>query len=156
MQHSNHARAQVIGASVRVDRDARLVEGDGDRVDGEVASREIGLDLAGGLDVRQGPGRRVGFRSRGGDVDSAVRSDDRGGGEALVAVGVAAERLGELDWIADGDQIEIERLGTDEDVAHRSANQVGARPRACGSRPYIREAGQRLDPRCEVVEIDVA
>ncbi len=156
MQHAKHARPQVVDASVRVDRDAGLVERDGDRVHGEVAAREIGLDLGRRLDVGQGPGRRVGLCSSGGDVDSAGAGHDRGGGEALVAAGVAAERLGELDWIADGDQVEVERLGADEDVAHGSANQVGARSRACGSRPYIREAGQRLDPRGEVVEVDVA
>ena len=76
-------RATSISAPSQADRD---------RVDGEVAPREVLLDRRAELHVRQRTGARVGLAPRAGDVERERRRSDRRGAEALVHHQLPAER----------------------------------------------------------------
>jgi len=83
-------------------------EGHRDRVDGEVAAREILLD-ARRLDLGQRPRRRVALAARHRQIDAPAHPGRGRGPERVVRGDLAAERAGEFRRVALDDEVELAR-----------------------------------------------
>ena len=123
---------EVLAAAERVDEPAEVLafQGDGHRVDREVAAVEVVVDRA-RLDAREHRGRVVGLAARGDDVDALVVAveDDRGPElpmRADTAVELLRQRLRQCDRIAFDHDVDVEARLAEQDVAHRAADEVDA------------------------------
>ena len=134
MQDAQHALVEVLErAGVGVERAQRgRSQGHGDRVDGEVAARQIVLQAA-RPHLRQRARRRVGLGAGHDHVQAEVLGLDRGGAEALVldlqrAVQPLGRRACGAGRVALHHHVQVDGLrAPQEQVAHRSAHQVRAR-----------------------------
>ena len=101
-----------------------------DRVDREVAPREVLLDRRAGPHVGQRAGLRVGLRARGHHVEGRRLRAHDGRAEAVVHHQLAPEPLGraarDRDRVALDDDVELARDPPEQRVAHRAADDVHA------------------------------
>ena len=97
---------------------------DGDRVDAEVAAREVLGDRRAELDVGQRTRMRVALAPRRGEVDGAGRVR---GPEALVDDRAVAEPLRGGRRVALHHEIEVARVAPEQRVADRAAHHPDAR-----------------------------
>ena len=136
VEHADDAVLQVLAASEGMDQAAEVgfLQRDGHRVDREVAAVEVLRDRR-RLHYRERTGREVALRARGHDVDPVPVAvlDDRGA-ELLVRRVAPAERFREgapePDRIAFHRDVDVEALGSEEDVPHGAADEVDAVDRA--------------------------
>ncbi len=137
--HSQPVGRQIGDAAVWIDRRA-AGERLGDRVDREVAQREVGLERAAAqrLDV---------------DLPRGITCADAPGAELLrqrEAGGApcgTSDRAGRLARIAVDDEIEIARLTSQQPVADRSADQPGRTVRERGASGLQRVSHRAPAPR---------
>ena len=146
MQGAQPPRGEVVErARERLER--AVGEPDGERVDAEVAPREVLAQRDAELDLRQRTRVLVALAAGGGDVDLP---DGRGGAEAVVEHRVLAEPPRGGRGVALHHEIEVARLAADQRVADRAADDPDARDVRQRRRTGAR-AGQVAQPLQQVV-----
>ena len=123
MQDPQQPRLEVRAPAVGVDQLRLPAQRDRHRVDREVAPGEV-VEEAGGLDLRQCPGVRVGLGAGAGDVDLVAVEIHLGGGEPLVRDHLGAEPSREVGGVALDDEVEVGAPAAQQQVADRAADQV--------------------------------
>ena len=122
MQHAQPPRREVLEpAGERLQLAVR--EPDGDRVDAEVAAREILGDRRAELDLGQRTRALVALAARLGEVDLAGRGR---GAEALVDERLLAQQPRRGRRVALHHEIEVPRLAPEQRVADRAADHPDA------------------------------
>ena len=130
MEHAQHARVEV---RPRARRAVQLAVGQPqrERVDREVAPREVVLERRAELHDRQRAGLGIALAPRSGEVERGVRASHRGRAEALVHQHLAAEPLGrparDDQRVPLDDEVEVARHAAEQQVAHRAADHPDAR-----------------------------
>ena len=121
---------EVLAAAEGVDEPAEVLalQGDGHRVDREVAAVQVLVDRA-RLDRGKDGGSVVGLAARGHDVDALLFAVDHDRGSELpMRAGTALELLrqsvGQRDRIALDDDVHVEVRLAEQDVSHRAADEV--------------------------------
>ncbi len=141
MEHAQRARREVLPRACVVGQLA-VREVQGDRVDGEVAAREVLRQRGAELDVGQRPGPLVALTAGSREVERGPRSLHRGRPEPLVRGHGAAQpfrraaRHGHR--VALDHEVELVRRTAEQDVAHGAADHVDrllALERGDGGRP---------------------
>ena len=123
MQHAQPPRREVLQrARDRLQLPVR--EPHRDRVDGEVAAREVLGDRRAELDLRQRTRLLVALAPRGGEVDDAARGR---GAEALVQQRLLPQQPRHLGGVALDHQVEVARVAAEQRVTHRAADHPHAR-----------------------------
>ena len=107
-----------------VDRFWRALQGQGDRVDGEVPPRQIRLDLTRRRHVGQRSRMRVGLGAGGCDVDLVPVELRLRRGEAFVLDRLGPQPRRQPCGIADDDQVDVGAAAAEQQVAHGTADQV--------------------------------
>ena len=123
VQHAQPPRREVL-ERVRHRLQLPVREPHRDRVDGEVAAREVFRDRRAELDLRQRTRLLVALAPRGGEVDDAVRGRRP---EALVQQRLLPQPPRDLGGVALHHQIEVPRVAAEQRVAHRAAHDPDAR-----------------------------
>ena len=151
MEHAQAPRGEIVEpARERLER--AVGEPGGDRVDAEVAPRQVLAQRDAELDLRQRTRALVALPAGGGDVDLA---DGRGGAEAVVQHRVLAEPPRDGRGVALHHEIEVARLAADQRVADRAADDPDARH--VGQRvEHRRRPGQVAQPLQQVVRAHTA
>ena len=128
VEHPDHPALEVHppAAGVLQLADPVAVQVDRHRVDGEVAPAQV-FGQPRRLHIGERPGLRVGLAARGGEVNHQVAGADRGGAEALVLLGLAAEPPGQLSGHGAGvtldREVEVHGVAPEQEVAHRPADE---------------------------------
>jgi hypothetical protein len=132
VKDAHDARLQIREAAIGVVQVPEVVaeQGDGHRVDREVAAAQV-LVERGGLDVRQRPRLAVRLGARGGEVEDELRRPHGRGPEALMLAHDAAQAIGQRPpdraRISLHGKVEVDRVRAAQQVADGPAHQVHGR-----------------------------
>ena len=148
VQDADETRVEVGAPAVGIDHvaEALRVEGGRHRVDGEVAPREVGVEV-GRAHRGQRPGASVPLLSRRGEVDTDRPHRHRRGEKAVVRLDRPAARGGEtarrLPRVAFHHHVEVEPAGAEQEVADDAADEEGA---LAARRRALRRGEQQVPP----------
>ena len=149
MHYAHRLFLDVAQAVEKVDQlaEAGRVELHRQGVDGEVAAVQVQLE-AGELHHRQGGRGVVVFQAGGGHVQAepACLEDDVGGAELLVGAHLhlrvqLPKAAGKGDAVALHHHVQIQVFPPEEQIAHRSAHQIGLEAQLSGRLAHLLEDG---------------
>jgi len=127
VQDPKQTRLEVGLSRVRIDQLRLALKRPGDRVDGEVAPRQV-LFERGGLDLGERPRCRIGLGAGAGEVELPFPELCRGGQEPLVLEHFAAQAPSDRGRVSLDRHIEGNRGPVQHQVTHGAANQIQRRP----------------------------
>ncbi len=123
MKGANYPALEVGLPAVRVEERLRVGERCRDRVDREVPAVEILLDRR-RADLRQGAGCPVTLGPGPGDVNPYPVDHEVGGLESLMYHRLRIQVPPQLRGVEFGGKIDVQRVFSEQDVSHRTADKV--------------------------------